>query len=85
MYSLLVGSVVHGWHVLHQRSSSTTVKEVDRTTNTASSVCGSKATIEVWGEVDRSAVVRALCENTWDRNADIWLGVYDSLGKALKL
>jgi hypothetical protein len=84
-YSLLVGRLIHGGHVLYERSSSTTIEEVDSTTDAAASVCGSKTAVEVWGEVDLGAVVHALGEDTWDLDADIWLGVCDASEKASRL
>jgi len=71
----LVGRGAVGRHVHHERNSSTIVKEVDRNTDWSTVVCREQSTVEIWEEVDSSAVVSASCENTWDGDSDIGLGV----------
>lgn len=61
--------------VHHQRHRATVVKEVDGNTGVASIVGGSKATIEIWQEVDLGAVDGAGREDTGDLDANIRLGV----------
>ncbi len=73
--SLLVGRGAIGRHVHHERSSSTIIKEVDRNTHWATIVCRKECTGEVWQKVDLSPVIGTLCEDTWDSNADVWLGI----------
>jgi hypothetical protein len=68
------GSV--GRHVHHERNGSTIIKEVDRDTGWPTIVCGEQGAVEEWEEVDSSAVVSASCEDTWDSNANIGLGVW---------
>ena len=63
---LLVRIRAVGRHVLHEGSSSTTIEEVDRTTNGATSVRRCETTAEVWEKVDSSTVDRAWSEDTWD-------------------
>lgn len=64
-YSLLVAVGVVGGHAHHERSSSSTVKEVDAGSDTAA-VGGLQASIEVRQEVDVDAVVHARGKDTVD-------------------
>lgn len=64
-----------GRHVLHERSRTTAIEEVDGTTNQTTSICRSQATIEVRKKIDCNTVDLSLGEDTWDRNADVWLSV----------
>jgi hypothetical protein len=74
--SLLVGRSAVGRHVHHERYGSTVIEEVDRDTDWTTIVRGEQSTREVWEEVDSRVVVHAGCENTWDGDANIWLGVW---------
>lgn len=63
---VLVGGVAVGGHVLHQRSGSTVVKEVDSNTGAAAAVRRGETAIEVGEEVDISAVDLARGKDTGD-------------------
>jgi hypothetical protein len=71
----LVGIRAVGRHVHHEGSSSTTIEEVDRTTNGATSVRRCETAAEVWEKVDSSTVDRAWSEDTWD-GVHVWCCVY---------
>lgn len=68
-----VGAICRLVH--HQRNGTAVVEEVDGNTGIASVVGGSKATVEVWQEVDGGAVEGAGREDTWNLDANVWLGV----------
>lgn len=76
---LLSRAFTVGRHVLHERSSSTTIKEVDRHADRTTSICRSQATIEVWKKVDCDTIDFSWSEDTWNRNADVWLSVYNNM------
>lgn len=77
---LLVRARAVGGHVHHERSSSATVEEVDGDTLVSATVGRGELAIEVWQEVDLSAIVGALGENTGDGDAHVRLGVVSDNG-----
>lgn len=77
---VLVRAGAVGWHVHHERSSTTVVKEVDGDSRVATTVRGGEASIEVRKEVDNSSVVCTLGKDTWDHDANVGLGVVTNDG-----
>lgn len=77
---LLVGAHVVGGGVVHERSGTTTVEEVDGGTHAAASVGGGEHAVEVWGEVDALVLASSWSEDTGDLDADVWLGVVTNDG-----
>jgi len=71
---------VVGWHVHHEGSGSSAVKEVLGNSDAASVVGRVERTIEVWEEVDGSSVVGTLGQDTWNHDTDVWLGVVTNDG-----
>lgn len=72
----MVGLLVVGGHVLHERLSTTAVEEVDADTLVAALVGGLEVTVEVRHQVDLSAVDHAGGKDTGDLDADVGLGVW---------
>lgn len=72
-------AIAVGRHVLHERSSSTVIEEVDRHAHATATVRGCETAAEVWEEVDLGAVESALGEDPWNRDANVWLSVCDTL------
>jgi hypothetical protein len=64
----LVGGVILSRHVLHERSSSTTIEEVDGNSRVATTVGGRHGTIEVSEKADGGAVDSAVVEDTVDNS-----------------
>ena len=65
---LLVGCIVIRRLVHHQRSSATTVEEIDAG-GLSSLVSGLKAAVEVGQQIDSMALVHAIrVQNTWDQD-----------------
>lgn len=62
----MIGIRAVGSHIQLERSGSTTIEEVDRTTNGATSVRRRETTTEVWEKIDSSSVDVAWSEDTWD-------------------
>jgi hypothetical protein len=77
----LIGGLVFGWHVLHQRSGATTIEEVKRDTAITSTVGRLEATVEVGDKVNLSSVVRAVgVEDARDHDTHVRLGVVSDDG-----
>lgn len=66
-----VGTV--GWHVHHERSSTTVVKEVDGTRR-AASVGGGEVSVEVLEEVDALELASTWSQDTWNSDQGAWVG-----------
>lgn len=77
---LLAGAHVVGGGVVHERSGTTTVEEVDGGAHAAASVGGGEHAVEVWGEVDALVLASSWSEDTGDLDADVWLGVVTNDG-----
>jgi len=62
----LVAGIAVGSLILHQRSCSTSIEEVDGDTTLAAGVGGGELAVEVLEEVDLFSVIRARGEDAWD-------------------
>jgi len=78
---ILIGGLISiGWHILHERSSTSVVEEVDCNAARSSSVGRQKLAVKVWKQVDGGSIVHSWVENASYCDANVWLSIVANQG-----